>query len=477
VERCDVVIVGSRLAGACAAAHLAKAGRNVVVLDKSKFPSDQLSTHLIFPAGVDELRRMGALEGILALNPTQSPWLSLNVPEGAAVLERWRAVGDIDYCLCIPRPLQDMELVRAARSAGADVRERSEVLGVLWRAGRAAGVRYRDPDGVEHMLHAELVIGADGRRSTVAAHVGAFKPYRSSLNGRGLVFRYVDDDRADTDEGDVVFQWRDGDSLGFAFPSAPHGRMLLLFMGRADEASEARRDGEAYWQRKLDRHPGMRKRVAGVTNMSKIRSTGDTTAFFRASSGPGWALAGDAGHFKDPVIGQGQRDALWAARTLAEAVSDSLPDHAATDDALRRWEYERDLECLPAYHFGNIETQVRPVPPALIEIVRRSTSPDASPDLGDLFGRARTMPQVLTIPRLATGLADALRRGTGGSRGTVLREAVSELVVQLRVRAELHGRHFRSSRPVPGSEHPHARPPEPPAVRRPVSSNTEKVAI
>jgi len=95
--------------------------------------------------------------------------------------------------------------------------------------------------------------------------------------------------------------------------------MLVLFMGAASEASEARKDGEAYWERKLDQHPGMRDRVAGVTNMSKIRSTGDTSAFFRASSGPGWALAGDAGHFKDPVIGQGQRDALWAGRTLAEA--------------------------------------------------------------------------------------------------------------------------------------------------------------
>src|SRR4051794_32172350 len=122
VERCDVVVVGSRLAGACAASHLAKAGRSVVVLDKSKFPSDQLSTHLIFPSGVDELRRMGALEGILALNPSRSPWLSLQAPDGAHILERWRAVGDIDYCMCIPRPLQDMELVRAARASGADVR-------------------------------------------------------------------------------------------------------------------------------------------------------------------------------------------------------------------------------------------------------------------------------------------------------------------------------------------------------------------
>lgn len=46
-QRCGVVIIGARLAGGCAAAHLASAGVNVVVLDRSKFPSDQMSTHLL----------------------------------------------------------------------------------------------------------------------------------------------------------------------------------------------------------------------------------------------------------------------------------------------------------------------------------------------------------------------------------------------------------------------------------------------
>lgn len=107
-ERCDVVVAGARLAGACAASHLAHAGYHAIVLDRSHFPSDQLSTHLMFPAGVDELRRMGALQGILALNPTRSPNLSLTAPDGVVVRERWRPVGDIDYCLCVPRLLQDV---------------------------------------------------------------------------------------------------------------------------------------------------------------------------------------------------------------------------------------------------------------------------------------------------------------------------------------------------------------------------------
>ena len=55
-----MVIIGARLTGASAATHLARAGLDVVAFDRSAFPSDQLSTHLLFPDGINEIRRMGA---------------------------------------------------------------------------------------------------------------------------------------------------------------------------------------------------------------------------------------------------------------------------------------------------------------------------------------------------------------------------------------------------------------------------------
>jgi flavin-dependent dehydrogenase len=459
-EYADVVIVGSRLAGACAASHFAKAGLKVVALDRSKFPSDQLSTHLLFPNGIRELEKMGALDGILAKNPARSPWLSLNVGDDITVNERWRPNGDIDYCMCVPRIIQDLELVKAARASGADVREKHRVHNVLWRGGRAAGVSYTDAQGNAGTIHAKLVIGADGRRSSVAAEVGAWAPYRASRNGRALIFRYADDDRVGTRDGETIFQWRDEDSFAFLFPSAPLGKALCLFMGPVEEVAQARKDPEDYWAGKLAQHPGMAKQVVGFSNLTPLRSTGETTAFFRASSGPGWALLGDAGHFKDPVIGQGQRDALWTGRAIAEATAHLIEDPAALDAALRRWEAERDDECLHAYHLGNLETEIRPVSPALTEILRRASASGDAPDIGDLFGRARTMPDVVTVPRMLLAAGQAFRRGTGASpRPRMLREAVDELKIHLRVRQEIRAGKFRSTRLINGSEWPDAQPP------------------
>ncbi len=207
----DVVVVGARLAGTTLAAELARRGRDVVVVDRARFPSDTLSTHVLFGGGVEELRHMGALDRILELDPSRMRWVQIHFDAGVTLTEPWGRVGTTDYVLCVPRLLQDEILVDTARGHGADVREGWDLRDLIWRGGRVAGARCRSRDGEEAELRAKLVVGADGRRSTVAARVGAWQPYRASRNGRGLVFRYVDDPMAGTRLNETASQWRDGD--------------------------------------------------------------------------------------------------------------------------------------------------------------------------------------------------------------------------------------------------------------------------
>ncbi len=468
MERVDVVVVGARLAGCAVAAPLARAGRRVVVLDKMRFPSDQLSTHVLMPGGTSELAKLGALPRILALKPSRVRWTQIEV-DGISALERLRPAADgIDYGVCVPRDLQDVQLVQAAREQGAQVREHCTVESLRWRAGRVVGVRYRDGQGPAREIASTLVVGADGRRSTVAAQVGAWTPYRVSRNGRGLVFRYLEDPMAGRIEAETYYQWREGNSFAFAFPSTPVGKLLVLLMGHRDEASEARDDPEGYWQRKLGEHPGLAARVAGAPPGTKLRTTGETPAFFRASSGPGWALAGDAGHFKDPVTGQGMRDAMLAGRTLAEHVLAVLDDPGAVDRATRAWESARDRECLPAYHFANSDTKVARQSAVIGELVRDAAR-TIEPDLTDLFGRARTPQQIAPLPRLVRALGAALWHGDR-PRLQTLRQAAPDLRTELAIRFERRADRFRSTRLIPGSEHPDApwpAPPKPAPASRP----------
>ncbi len=464
MEQVDVVVVGARLAGCAVAAPLARAGRRILVLDKMRFPSDQLSTHLLMPAGTSELAKMGALPRILSLNPTRVHHVHIEV-DGVVCRERVRPAADgIDFGVCVPRDLQDVQLVQAAREQGAEVRELCTVQELRWRGGRVVGVRYRDEDGVVRDVGAKLVVGADGRRSTVASLVGSWRPYRLSRNGRGLVFRYLEDPLAGTLAADTFYQWREGASFAFAFPTTPAGRLLVLIMGHRAEASEARSDPEGYWRRKLGEHPGLAARLAGAAPGSKLRSTGDTPAFFRASSGPGWALAGDAGHFKDPVTGQGMRDAMLAGRTLAERVLALLDEPAALDRATRAWERARDRECLAAYHFANLDTRAERQSGLLRELIR-DAGRTSEPDLSDLFGRARTPAQIAPPARLVRALLAALWRGER-PRAETLARAVAEGRTMLGIELEHRRDAFRSARPVAGSDHAGAVWPAPPAPAR-----------
>ena len=198
---------------------------------------------------------------------------------------------------------------------------------------------------------------------------------------------------------------------------------------------------------------------------TKLRSTGETPAFFRASSGPGWALAGDAGHFKDPVTGQGMRDAMWMGRTLAEHVLPVLDDPTAIDRATRTWEAERDRDCLPAYHFANLDTRVERQSPVLCELIR-DAGRTTEPDLSDLFGRARTLQEIAPLPRLTRALVAALWRRER-PRSETLSRAVRELRTDLEIRRESRADNFRATRKVTGSEHPGAAWPAPPAPSLP----------
>ena len=465
-ERADAVIVGARCAGSAAAATLARAGRKVIVLDRASFPSDTLSTHLMFPSSCAEAKRVGAWPEIEKLNPARMHWLRVTINGDVDCKERIRAVEGIDYSVSIPRTKFDICLVENARRQGADVREHCPVEDVLWRAGRACGVTYRDADGNHHTIETGLVIGADGRKSTVAARVGAWRPYRASRNGRGLIFRYMDDPMVGTEAAETLWQWRDGRSFALAFPN-PEGRLLILFMPDAAEVAEARSDPEAYWQRKLDQHPGMAARTEGATKMTKLRSSGDVSAFFRPSSGPGWALAGDAGHFKDPVIGQGMRDAMWMGRTLGEQLAEHLDDPVATDRATRAWERDRDRECLPAYHLANTESEVQDVPPVVSEAFRHFGQ-NTKPEIGDVFQRVEMPADVLTWPVLVRALGSGVRRAAPGTRLATLRAGLVQARTEFDIRREIAADKFRAATPISGSERtdynwwPPPRPPRQP---------------
>lgn len=268
------------------------------------------------------------------------------------------------------------------------------------------GVRYEDAAGTEHELRASLVVGADGRRSTVAARVGARAPYRSRRSGRACFYAYWHDARPDWRH--IAAQWRVGAELGTAFP-CDGGLVLVLLQPPAQRESEFAADREGVYLGSVASIPGLAERLEGARLAGKVRSATGIESYFRRSSGPGWALAGDAGHFKDPVTAQGIRDALRFGRLLGEAAAAVLDEPRALDAALAEWERQRERECLETYQWTDALARGQSMTLLEHELYRHAAqTPRLAQEMLDVFSRTRRPAQLLTARRLlryTTGLA------------------------------------------------------------------------
>jgi flavin-dependent dehydrogenase len=442
----DAIVVGARPAGSATAIALARAGRRVVVLDRSRFPSDTLSTHLLWPGGLAELRALGALARVEAVGAPRLP-IGMAIGHDIEVRGRYSTVDGIGYAMCVRRKGLDAALVQTARESGAEVREGCRVTGLIIRSGRVCGVRFTDRDGAEGELHAPLVVGADGRRSTVAKLVGAREPYRREPSGRACFYGYWTDPRPDW--RDVAAQWRVGPELGTAFP-CDQEHVLCLLQPPEARAGDFRGDTEAEYLRTIKAMPGLADRLRGAELVGGIRSATGIESYFRRSSGPGWALPGDAGHFKDPVTAQGIRDALRYGRLLGEAAAPVLHTDAL-DETLLAWERRREADCIEVYQWTNGLARGEEMTPLEVELYRAaSKDPSLTTGMLDVYARSRRPSEVATPLRSAGLAAAALTRPGLRTTLTAIRREARNTVADTWVRRTVRRKPLTATPLLPG---------------------------
>ncbi|GAA0252674.1 NAD(P)/FAD-dependent oxidoreductase [Cryptosporangium japonicum] len=324
----DVVVVGARVAGASAALLLARAGLSVLVLDRGQYGLDTLSTHALMRGGVGRLARWGVLPALWAAGTPPVPSVTFHYGDDAVSVPV-RPGGGVD-ALCAPRrTVLDPALVDAAVRAGAEVRYGFEVTALdVDVEGRVTGVRARSRRGPEVAVRAGLVVGADGVRSAVARLAGAVVVHQARDAG-AYVYGYW------SGVEPAGYEWAYRPSVAAGFIPTNDGR-VCVFTG----ASPARvgRGGRAVFDALLaEASPGLAARVAAGTPHGIVRTFPGRPGYLRRAWGPGWALVGDAGSWKDPIGTSGLSDALRDAELLADAVvADAFGDYEAERDRLTR---------------------------------------------------------------------------------------------------------------------------------------------
>jgi flavin-dependent dehydrogenase len=123
------------------------------------------------------------------------------------------------------------------------------------------------------------------------------------------------------------------------------GLALAFVQGPSSEYPEFRRDPLAAYVSELRSRAPLSGLLGAAVIAERLRGTAALPTFFRTSSGPGWALVGDAGHHKDPLIARGIADAFRDADLVDAAVADGWDGDL--DAALAEYGRQRDQCAIP----------------------------------------------------------------------------------------------------------------------------------
>ena len=336
MDRADVVVVGAGPAGATTALRLARAGLDVMLVDRAAFPRAKACGDCISPQANLLLEELGVLSQVRQLAHAELEGWRIFAHEGSHFGESFRDCTTdprLHTGLAVQRRWLDDALVTAARDAGVRVQEHVQLRELHFKSDRVTGITIRSAAS-EQRIEARFVVGADGLRSIVRR--------RLRLNGRAPRLRKValtahvpNSARLDS-YGEMHLA--DGRCLGIA-PVGDSINLTLVVDALRFGPTLKGKPARAFAQH-LEAFPAARDRILAHTlENAELLAAGPFDWPTRGVVRDGAALVGDAAGYYDPFTGQGIFQALHGAKLLAAAVATSLSQRS--DQALIA--YERQM--------------------------------------------------------------------------------------------------------------------------------------
>lgn len=326
----DLIIVGGGIAGGSLATVMARAGADVLVLERQSEFRDQVRGELLWPWGVRVAQQLDLEPVFIGAGAPVVRWM-LAYDEGSGTPQTsdvGMILDGVDGSVNLAHPVACRALVDAATSAGAHVR--IGVRDVQVSAGARPSARWVGEGDEVLEARAALVVGADGRRSSV--RLQASIPFEVDSTAHQIAGVLVDGvEGMDTD---VNLAARESDLLFLAFPQND-GRARLYFNFPTEQRT--RFAGKDAARRFLD--ACRLNCLNGVGEWHRAHPAGPCATFPGADSrapvplAEGVVLIGDAAGFENPLRGQGLAMALQDVHDVSRALLSGSPP----SEALRQY--------------------------------------------------------------------------------------------------------------------------------------------
>ena len=311
----DCCIAGCGPAGAVLGLLLARAGLDVLVLEKHGDFLRDFRGDTIHPSTLELLDQLGLAERFLRLPHSQVATVALPAAAGVPLAFTFRRLKTrFPFIAFVPQwDFLDFITDEAARYPGFRLVMNAEVTDLVREDGVVRGVRYRTPDG-EHAVRARLTVGADGRSSRTRDRAG-LRPIETAAPIDVFWFR---------------LPRRPDEPVALAGRTAP-GRFAVLIdrgdywqvgylipKGAADEIRAAGLD--AFRRAVATLVPELADRVGELRDWDQVKLLTVQSNRLARWWKRGYLAIGDAAHAMSPVAGLGInvaiQDAVVAANML-----------------------------------------------------------------------------------------------------------------------------------------------------------------
>lgn len=308
-ERAEVVVVGGGPAGASTAIRLARAGIDVILLDKARFPREKACAEYCSPGVVDALEDLGALDRVRRRDHRSLGSMQIMAGNRAIPLPfaSHRPAGN--RALGIKRSVLDHELLKLAGDSGVRVYQQTRASSPIIQNGMVQGVVART-DGVDRDIEARFVVAADGLHSTIARSLDLDRPVRWPRR-LGLVARF-----AGMPEPIAAGQMHIGNGFYCGLSPVTECEANVSLVVPMD-ARPASMPVDQFFEETIRRLPGIDQLLGNAQRITSVRGIGPLGKRVRKPSGPGYLLVGDAAGFFDPLTGEGIHRALDGGKLAA----------------------------------------------------------------------------------------------------------------------------------------------------------------
>jgi 2-polyprenyl-6-methoxyphenol hydroxylase-like FAD-dependent oxidoreductase len=312
------LIAGGGPAGMMLGLLLARAGINVVVLEKHPDFFRDFRGDTVHPSTLEIIEELGLLDEFLALPHTKTRVLTGQIGETTLTLADFRHLPvTCKFIAFMPQwDFLNFVAAKAKRYKNFRLEMRAAVSGLLLDGDRVAGVRIRTPTG-ERELRADLIVGADGRNSVVRDLAGL----ESIEFGAPMDVLWMRLSRKPTDPGQF-FGRIDFGRIFVMIDRGDYWQCALVIRKGAFETIRARGLNALHGDI-VEMNPFLRDRVAELRTWDDIKLLTVQVDRLREWFRPGLLCIGDAAHAMSPVAGVGinlaVQDAVAAANILIPA--------------------------------------------------------------------------------------------------------------------------------------------------------------